>query len=152
MLEPRVTLGFGIETSALRVCLHHRETISQYRACPPVGHVPNLSRLCDTIERRAAQPTTRCGAPKATTSEAKLHSLLRYLVVLLNVRCSLAVLLSLRGLSSIVVSMCLSHETTLPCSLYMTSSLKVAFPVRHLLMSSRLSTTVASLVNDIAAL
>ena len=39
---------------------------------------------------------------------------------------SLAVLLSLRGLSSIVVSMCLSHGPALPCFLYMTSKLKVA--------------------------
>ena len=29
------------------------------------------------IENRAAQPATRCGAPKAATSEAELHSLAR---------------------------------------------------------------------------
>ena len=76
----------------------------------------------------------------------------RDLAALNSLRCSLAVLLSLRGLSSIVVSMCLSHGPTSPCSLYMTSRLKVAFPIRHLLMSSRLSTSVASLVSDIVAL
>ena len=51
----------------------------------------------------------------------------RDLAALNSLRCSLAVLVSLRGLNSIVVSRCVSHGPTPPCFLYMTSRLKVAF-------------------------
>ena len=50
----------------------------------------------------------------------------RDLAALNSLQCSRAVLLSLRHLSCIVVSMCLSHGPSLPCFLYMTSKFKVA--------------------------
>ena len=61
------------------------------------------------MDNRATQSATRCGALKAATSEAELHSLQRDLAMRAILRWSLAVLLSRRGLISIVVSMCFSY-------------------------------------------